>query len=309
MTITRYTGIMSIHRPPLLVIIGTTASGKSDLAVDLALRYGGEVVSADSRQVYRGLCAATGRITEEEMKGVRHHLLANSDPGVSYNVHTFIKNAVTCVEDIYLRGSLPIIVGGTGFYIENILYKNILSSVPADSAYRSEKEHVSLEVLRRELRGKDSEAYKRIDTHNPRRIIRALEVIRSLGTFPMRRKTERYSHHLVGLRYTRQELRERIIERLDSRFRTMTEEVRSLLNDGVDPDWFERLGLDCRYMARMLIQNISEETTYVNILRANLAYAKRQETWWKRFPKTVWYREFEHKKLYTDLDALYGKKV
>ena len=291
---------------PLPVIIGCTASGKSTEAVRIAERYGGEIISADSRQVYRGLRHATGRISEEEMNGIPHHLLEFADPGTVYTVRNFARDATACTERIRERGNLPVITGGTGFYIESILFENTFSDIPPDPAYRKEKETLSLEALRRELKEKDPRAYERTDTANRRRIVRTLEIINSIGSFPAINKTIRYPHRIIGLYRSRPNLRERISERLEKKFNAMTEEINLLLKNGVNPDWFERLGLDCRHICRMLTRHIPKETTYENILRANLAYAKRQETWWKRFPETVWYREHEREKMYRDLDAVYA---
>ena len=298
---------MQYTRQPLLVIVGTTASGKSDLAVDVALRYGGEIISADSRQVYRHLDAATGKITEVEMRGVPHYMLDVINPGEEYSAHQFADAALPHIEAIYSRGALPIVAGGSGFYIDALLFSGTTARVPADPAYRKAMEQKALSALQQELKQKDGAAYDRIDVQNPRRLIRALEVIRELGIFPMRQRVRRYEYMMIGIKHGRPHLRERIAKRLDDRFVAMTEEVKMLLGQGVDAAWFDRMGLECRHIAAMLTQHILPEETKANLLSAIFAYAKRQETWLRRYPEANWYQEHQMNQLYHDLDVMYKK--
>lgn len=296
---------MKQHSLPLLTVVGTTASGKSDLAVTLALRYSGEVISADSRQIYRHLNQTTGKIMTEEMKGVSHHMLDIIDPGEMYSAHQFADEAVPLVEDIYTRGKVPILAGGTGFYIDAVLFEGVTARVPADPLFRERKAASSLSDLQKELQTKDSAAYKRIDVKNPRRLIRALEIIRATGIFPLQQRTKRYEYHAIGIKHSRPHLRERIIQRLNERFEGMTEEIQQLLNREVEKAWFERMGLECRHIARMLTEHISEKKTKEHLAKAIFAYAKRQETWLRRYPEIVWYQEHQCDQIYHDLDALY----
>ena len=294
-------------RQPLLVIVGTTASGKSDLAVDLALRYSGEVISADSRQIYRHLDATTGKITESEMRGIPHYMLDIINPGEEYSAHQFADEAAPHLEAIYKQGSLPIIAGGSGFYIDALLFSGITAKVPADPAYRAEMEQKKLTELQQELQQKDGDAYDRIDVQNPRRLIRALEIIRELGIFPMQKRAKRYDYIMVGIKHSRPHLRERIAKRLDTRFDAMTEEIKTLLAQGVEKEWFDRMGLECRHIAAMLTQHILPEETKENLLNAIFAYAKRQETWLRRYPEANWYQEHQTNQLHHNLDTIYKK--
>ncbi|MDE0243110.1 MAG: tRNA (adenosine(37)-N6)-dimethylallyltransferase MiaA [Candidatus Kaiserbacteria bacterium] len=291
---------------PLLVIIGPTASGKSDLAVDLALRYRGEVVSADSRQVYRNLDSTTGKITGQDMRGVPHHLLDIVDPGVMHSAHDFVDRATACIQDIRSRNYLPIVAGGTGFYIEALLFHGTMSNVPRNESFRKDAEKRDLQSLQTELKQRDQHAYERTDVQNPRRLIRTLEVIRALGVFPMQQRHPRYQYHMVGIEHGMTHLRERIQRRLDDRFSAMVQEIQKHLDDGVDPTWLDNLGLECRHVVRMFTEHVDEQTTRENLFRAIVAYAKRQRTWWKRYPETVWYRENERKQLYHDLDDFFA---
>ena len=291
---------------PVIVIIGSTASGKSALAIDIALRYGGEIISADSRQVYTELMHAVGKVSEQEMRGVPHYMLNEAGINEQYSAHAFANTAVQRIADIQNRNAVPIIVGGTGFYIHALLFRGALSDVPPDTEYRKEAEQKNIQELQQELQDKDPNAYKTIDTHNPRRLIRALEIIRARGIFSREKKEKRYPYRMIGIRHGRKHLRERIADRLDDRFTAMTEEIQNLLHAGADPVWLDSLGLECRHITRMLTQNISEEKTRENLFRAITAYAKRQETWWKRYPETHWFYEHEFSKLYRMLDEEYG---
>ena len=166
-------------------------------------------------------------------------------------------------------------------------------------------ETLDLQTLRKKLQEKDSDAYDRIDTQNPRRLIRALEIIRALGVFPMQQRTKRYDYIMIGIRHSRPHLRERIAKRLDKRFASMTEEIETLLREGIEPIWFDRMGLECRHIAAMLTKNIPKEETKENLLHAIFAYAKRQETWLRRYPEARWYQEHQFPHLRNDLDAVY----
>ena len=273
------------------------------------MHYGGEVVSADSRQIYRLLDETTGKITREEMKGIPHHMLDIIEPNEIYNAHKFADKAMQYIQEIYTHSKIPIVAGGSGFYIDALLFKGITTKVPADPVFRKEMEKVELETLQQTLQKKDHAAYERIDTQNPRRLIRALEVIRKLGIFPMQKRIKRYEYHMIGIKHSRPRLHERIIKRLEDRFETITEEIQTLLEKGVSKEWFEDMGLECRHVAKMLVDNISKEETKENLARAIFAYAKRQETWLRRYPEAVWYRENQLNQIHQDLDSIYKNQM
>ena len=289
----------------MLVIVGSTSSGKSSLAIELAKRYNGEIISADSRQVYKYLNAATGKVTKEEMLLVPHHLIDVVEPEEECNAHLFAERVYKIISEIRGRGKLPIIAGGTGFYIENILFEGVTSLVTADPDYREELSSKSIEELQEILKEKDEDAYLRIDVKNPRRLIRTLEVIRELGFFPMQKRIRRYDYIMVGIQHSRVHLKERIDKRLHERFEDIKKEISFLLGKGVSPVWLDNLGLESRHMVRMLTQNISEEDTKQNLLSAIFAYAKRQDVWWKRYPEINWYKENEFKNMRKFLDKIY----
>ena len=169
----------------VLVILGPTAIGKSALAVKLAKRFDGEVISADSRQVYKGLDIGTGKITKKEMGGIPHHLLDVADPKKQFSVSDFVREANHALAMIYHSGRVPIIVGGTGFYIDALTGDVSLPEVPPDKLLRAKLNKLSNEELFEILKKKDPERAETIDRHNKVRLVRALEIIEALGKVPM----------------------------------------------------------------------------------------------------------------------------
>jgi len=172
------------EKPKVIVILGPTASGKSALAIDLALRFNGEVISADSRQVYRGLDIGSGKITKKEMLGIPHHLIDVADPKKIFTADLFQKLSRKAVADILSRGKLPIICGGTGFYIKAAIDSAQLPDVQPDHALRAKLSKKTPEQLFAMLKKKDPARAKSIDPQNPVRLIRALEIVASIGKVP-----------------------------------------------------------------------------------------------------------------------------
>ena len=168
----------------LLIILGPTASGKSDLAVQLAKKYNGEIISADSRQVYKGLNIGTGKITKKEMSGIKHHLLDVTDPKKVFTVSQFKTLVEIAIADISSRGKLPIICGGTGFYIQAVVDNIILPEVPPNKKLREKLNKKTTTELFEILKKLDNERAKNIDAKNPRRLIRAIEIAEKLGKVP-----------------------------------------------------------------------------------------------------------------------------
>ena len=165
----------------VVVIIGPTASGKSDFAVEYALSHNGEIISADSRQLYRGLDIGTGKITREEMKGIPHHMLDVCDIGEKFSVAEYVRLALPILEDIRARGKTTIICGGTGHYVDALIYKDTFPQIPPNETLRKELEGKTTEELFEELTSCDPDRAKTIDKHNRVRLIRALEIVTSTG--------------------------------------------------------------------------------------------------------------------------------
>ena len=235
-------------KPNILVICGPTASGKTALSVALARRFGGEVVSADSMQVYRGMDIGTAKPTAEEMQGVPHHMLDVADPGENYSVARYVADAVPIVDDILRRGRLPVVAGGTGLYIDNLIAGRRFAPFEADSGLRRQlQEQVKTEglpALRRQLEQADPEAAARIHPNDEKRIVRALEVWLSTGKTISQHDKEskeipdRYAPLTISLNFKeRPHLWERIDRRVDEMMaRGLEGEVRRLLADGVPQD-------------------------------------------------------------------------
>ena len=277
----------------VIVVVGANASGKSSLAVKLAQLFNGEVISADSRQVYTGLNIATGKVTHEEMQGVLHHLIDIVDPSETYTAADFARDGRTALEGIFARGKLPIIAGGTGFYIDALLHPDLLASVPPNKDLRDDLEQKTAEELFAQLKSTDPE--RAADIHSKgeenlkRRIIRAIEVAAS----PTTHQTEQLVNLEIlwlGLRWDNDVLKQRIHERTLSRVRDgMIEEATQLHADGLSWERFEELGLEYKHLADFLRERITHDELIERIDRDDWRYAKRQRTWFKRNQEITWF--------------------
>lgn len=273
----------------VLIIVGPTASGKSDLGVELALKLGGEVVSADSRQVYKGLDIGTGKITREEMHGVPHHLLDVADPEERFTAAEYRTLALKAVEDIMSRGKLPIIVGGTGFYIDAVTGSTSLPEVPPNQSFREELVEKTHEELFSILEKKDPDRAQSIDPKNKVRLIRALEIAEALGKVPAAETAESpYALVWVGINPDKKILDEKIHARLLKRLPGMKKEAENLHQSGLSWERMEELGLEYRYLARLLQGTITEEQFITELFAEIKKYARRQMTWFKRNPSIHW---------------------
>jgi len=283
--------------PQIIVILGPTASGKSDLAVWLAKKLNSEVISADSRQVYRGLDIGSGKITKKEMAGVAHHLLDVADPKKVFSVDQYQKLATRAINDILKRGKTPIICGGTGFYIDAIVDGQIWPAVPPNKKLRSELNKKSVTGLFTILKKLDPERAETIDAQNPVRLIRAIEIATALGSVPKIKKKPRYNVLKIGLNPGLETLKNNIHRRLTNRLRQgMLAEAKKLHDDGVSWRRLEALGLEYRYQALFLQSKITKTEMVEKIEKESLKYAKRQMTWFKRDKNIKWYKNLEEAK-------------
>lgn len=275
-------------KPKILVIVGPTASGKSDLAVSLAKKFNGEIVSADSRQVYKGLDIGSGKITKEEMEGIPHHLLDVADPKEVFSVGLFKELAENVIEEILEREKLPIITGGTGFFIQSIVDGLTFPEVPPNEVLRKELESKTSAELGDILKELDSDRFHSIDIYNKRRFVRAIEVAKALGSVPKINKNPQYESLQIGIE-TGDELRERIESRLEKRLKIgMLEEVEKLNENGVSWERLEELGLEYRYTSMFLRGMISLEEMKKEIINKSWQYSRRQLTWFKRDRRIKW---------------------
>lgn len=276
-------------KPTILVILGPTASGKSDLAVSLAKKLNGEVVSADSRQVYKGLDLGTGKITKKEMRGVPHYLLDVAEPDKVFSVSTFQEKAYEAIDMILKKGKLPILCGGTGFYIQSIVDGFILPEVQVDKDLRAKLAQLSTDRLYALLYKMDPKRALRIDAKNKPRLIRAIEIVKTLGRVPKIKLRPRYTPIQIGLILSPELSKKRIVSRLESRFKAgMVKEAEDLHKRGLSWKRMESLGLEYRYLAYYLQKKISYEEMKRQLIVVINQYVKRQMTWFKRDKRVKW---------------------
>ncbi len=276
-------------KPKVLVIVGPTASGKTSLSIELAKQRDGEVISADSRQVYRGLDLGTGKVTTEEMQGIPHHLLDVADPKQVYTVHEYVEAGRTAIKSIIERNHLPIIVGGSFFYVDALLGRVTLPPVPPNETLRKELDTVTTEELFKNLQERDPRRAQEIDKDNRPRLIRAIEISAALGAVPLPYTEPHYDALTIGIAIEKEALHKNIHERLITRMEAgMLEEVKQLHAHGLSYDRLESLGLEYRYLA----QHLRGELPYcemLTVLETKIRqFAKRQMTWLKRDSEIIW---------------------
>lgn len=273
----------------LLCVVGPTASGKTALAVHLALAFGGEVISADSRQVYRGMDIGTGKDLDEYVTaGVKIpcHLIDILDAGSKYNVFEYQRDFARVWEDCRKRGVLPVLCGGSGLYVEAVLKGYRLLEVPANEALRKSLEHLTLPELADRLA-----AYKKLhnttEIDTPKRAIRAIEIEEYYLTHPYEEKDFPKVHPLiVGVDVDREVRRARITRRLHERLEHgMVEEVRHLLDSGIAPEDLIYYGLEYKYLTLYLIGQLSYEEMIAQLNVAIHQFAKRQMTWFRKMER------------------------
>ncbi len=311
-------------KPKLLVIVGPTASGKSDLAVRIAewiaaqkiCGYSGaEVISADSRQVYRGLDIGTGKITPEEMRGIPHHLLDVADPHDRFTTMDWKTRAEEAVTDIVSRGNLPIICGGTGFYISTLIDNLAFPDVEMDPEEQKLLESRPADELFQELQRLDPARAATIDSMNKRRVVRAIVIARELGAVPpvTRSTTLKYDVLMIGIKPDDLDLRQKIQKRLISRLDTgMIEEAQRLHapppeGAGLSYERMDELGLEYRYLARFLKGELDRDGLIGELSAKIWQYAKRQMTWFKRDAQIRWFRPGDLVEIYGTVRAHLGE--
>jgi len=283
----------NIHHPPLIVILGPTASGKSGLGITLAHQFDGEIISADSRQVYRGLDIGTAKVTAEEQALVPHHLLDIVDPHEVYTVSRFQQDAFNVIDDIVARGKRPFLVGGSPHYIQAVVDGLDIPQVAPQTELRAILETRSTDDLLQELRERDLQSYETIDRNNRRRIIRALEVCIVTGEpFSQQRRVNepRYRSLLLGIQWPRSVLYERIDKRVDERMQQgMVQEVRDLLSAGVSHERLDAFGLEYRFIDRYLRGEYASEAQMVERLKFAIHdFTRRQLSWFRRDTRIHW---------------------
>jgi len=284
---------MRMPLPKLVVVLGPTASGKSGLGISLAQRFDGEIVSADSRQVYRGLDIGTAKITPEEQLLVRHYVLDVADPRQVYTVAQFQRDAIAAINDILEREHQPFLVGGSPHYIQAVVDNLDIPRIEPQQELRAQLEKHPLPELLMQLEQLDPQSAATIDRNNPRRVIRALEVNLISGKpFSQQRNMAKplYRSLLLGIEWPREVLYRRIDARVDERMRQgMVREVQKLLDEGVSHERLEALGLEYRYISRLLRSEFRDEDEMVERLKYAIHdFTRRQLTWYRKDKRIVW---------------------
>ena len=284
----------------VLCVVGPTASGKTKMAVALARRLNGEVVSVDSMQIYRGMTIGTAAPTAEEMEGVPHHMIAVADPAESWSVARYVREADACVQDILRRGKRPVLVGGTGLYLDALVRGQDFAAGSQGGEIRRELQEKlakdGAEALLEALRAVDPESAARLHLRDEKRILRALEVYEETGE-PMsrrdkrgREKPDRYQALYIGLNFRdRADLRQRIDRRVDEMMeRGLAQEVRSLLDSGVPEKCTAMQAIGYKEMAAALRGDGDVDRAAREIQLRSRQYAKRQLTWFRRNGAAKW---------------------
>lgn len=266
----------------IIAVVGPTASGKTARAIELAQARGGEIISVDSRQVYRMLDIGTEKITQDQMQGIPHHLIDIRDPKDTYSAGDFVEDATRLIEDITARGKIPILAGGTHFYFDALIY-GLPEASPKNERLREELEQLSTEELVQRVRTSDPRRAERIDPHNRRRLIRALEIINEHGTVPERSMSEpRYAVEWIVLNPERDELRARIRHRLHEALQNGLIEEVGRVRAYVGDERLNELGLEYKVIGEYLRGERTHDSL-LPILSSRLwHYARHQKAWLRK---------------------------
>ncbi len=284
-----------MSNPLLLVIVGSTASGKTRLAVQLAKKCNGEIVSADSRQVYCGLDIGSGK-DKSEYGRVPVHLLDVASLKRTFTVARYQRLATKAIADIIRQGKLPILCGGSGLYIDSITKGLVLPASKPDAVLRKKMRAMSLPKLATRLKRLDARGYKTIDVKNRRRVERAIETLihtkRPLSQSRQLRPVP-YRLLIIGLNVPREELKKRIANRLKTRLRHgLIKEVRQLQRQGISDKRLQNLGLEYAWVSRYLAGKLTRKELESGLTRAICQFAKRQMTWFRRDKRINWIKTF-----------------
>ncbi len=290
---------------PLIIIAGPTAVGKSDLAVKLAKRINGEIISADSMQVYKGMDIGSAKITLDEMQGIKHYLISELEPKDEFNVAVFKEKASQYVSEIVNKGKIPILTGGTGFYIQALLYgidfsKSKGESIKFRACLQERIDKEGIDSVYNELIEVDPEAAKTIHKNNVKRVIRALEFYHETGMpISLHNEEQRKNEAIYNAAYfVLNDERERVYKRIDSRVDKMekaglVEEVKKLKNAGYDRSYVSMQGLGYKEILAYLDGEIDLERALYLIKRDSRHFAKKQITWFNREPEVIWLNKYE----------------
>ncbi len=290
-----------MEKPKIIVVLGPTSSGKSELAVKIARKFNGEIISADSRQVYKNMDIGSGKITRKEMMSVPHHLLNVASPKQTFSVSKYQKLAKKSLERIIKKSKLPIICGGTGLYIDAVIYDYKFPEIPPNQKLRQKLEKLKTEKLFEKLRKLDPRRTENIDKHNRRRLIRALEIVLTTKkpvpplAIQLDSKRSKFQILKIGIQKTSEQLKKLIQKRMEKRLEQgMIAEVKNLREkSGLSWKKLDSFGLEYRFISRYLHRLISRQEMIELIFKESYKYAKRQMTWFKRDRNIRWVKTEE----------------
>ena len=287
-----------MDKPKVVVICGPTASGKTALSIQLAQKINGEIISSDSMQIYKDMNIGTAKPTIEEMQGIKHYLIDFVEPNQRYSVAEFKKDAENAIEEILAKGKTPIVVGGTGLYVDSLIYGIEYQDIKIDEEYRKELEKRAqkegLEALYAEAKKIDPEAVKKISSNDQKRILRILEIYKATGKNKTEQEQEsrkngvKYDYKVFAIDMNREVLYDRINKRVDIMIENgLIEEVEKLLKKYKEfPTAMQGLGY--KEVVEYLQADITKEEMIEKIKRETRRYAKRQMTWFRKNKQTIW---------------------
>ena len=300
-----------MNKPKVIVICGPTASGKTALSIELAKKINGEIISSDSMQIYKYMDIGTAKTTQEEMQGIKHYLLDFVEPSQRYSVAEFKKDAEKAIEEILQKGKTPIIVGGTGLYVDSLIYGIEYQTIEFDEQYRKQLEErvekEGLETLYNEAKKIDPQAIEKISLNDKKRILRILEIYKATGKNKTEQEIEsrkngvKYDYKVFAINMDREKLYERINKRVDIMIENgLIEEVEKLLEKYKEfPTAMQGLGY--KEVVEYLQGKVSEEEMIENIKRETRRYAKRQLTWFRKNKQTIWIEPYDIQKILNEI--------
>ncbi len=301
----------------IVVIVGPTSSGKSELGVSLAKHLnqgktvgysGAEIISADSRQVYKGLNLGTGKITPEEMGGIKHHMLDIASPLTRFTVNDYKEMTDKILVNLKERNIIPIVVGGSGFYVDVLLGRATTAPALTDIKLRSELEEIKTEELALRLKSLDYVRWQDIDKKNRPRLIRAIEIATTIGHIPRSNKGNPYQVLIIGIITDKESLKNKIRDRIILRINQgMIDEVEELMKSGLSYERMQELGLEYRYIAQHLRGVLTMDEMIDMLTTKTIQYSKRQMTWFNANKEIVWVDTDDHQNILNAVDDFLNK--
>ena len=300
-----------MNKPKVVVICGPTASGKTALSIELAKKINGEIISSDSMQIYKDMDIGTAKPSKEEMQGIKHYMLDFVEPNKRYSVADFKKDAERAIEDILEKDKVPIVVGGTGLYVDSLIYGIEYQDIKFDEQYRKELENrverEGLESLYNEAKKIDLQAMEKISSNDQKRILRVLEIYKATGKNKTEQEAEsrkngvKYDYKVFAINMDREKLYERINKRVDIMIEQgLIQEVQNLLKK-YDEFPTAMQGLGYKEVVEYLQGNISKEEMIEKIKMETRRYAKRQITWFKKNKQTIWIEPHDLQKILDEI--------